>query len=591
MRDRTDAVEAVRAAADLREIVSEYIPLKKSGSRYRALCPFHQEKSPSFYVDADKQLFYCFGCGVGGDVFKFLMLYEKLEFPEALKRLAGRYGIELPAGRSAQGSERQKVLAANRLALGYFREQLARPSGEKARRYLEGRVVAAETIERFQIGYAPEGWTGLKSHLARHLKGSQEAEAEGQGVLAGLLARKEESGRTYDRFRDRVIFPILNLADEWVGFGGRVLDGGEPKYLNSPETPVFSKGDNLYGLPFAREAIRREGYAVLVEGYMDVIALHQAGVPQVVGTLGTGFTAGHVRLLKRYTDRVVVNFDPDAAGRAAARRSLDVLLENGFEVQVVTLPQGKDPDLFVREQGVEAYRRKVGEAMPYIEFLARDAATRVDVGTTRGKVTALNEVLPFLARIDHPVRRAGHVEMLSTVLGIEDRIVLQELRDAVRDRRRTVGPQSAAAASGTRVIGESEARLVRALLDAAEMRATMLEEVEDDDVRPGPIDEIVRTVRRLAQEGVVVTYPRVGAEVSDGARDILTRIAASPQPPATLEEGRGCLRALRAERLQRQMGEIQKRLESGGGAAEVDDLLRRKVALKRRIEALRSASA
>ncbi|HXH28176.1 MAG TPA: DNA primase, partial [Candidatus Polarisedimenticolia bacterium] len=430
MRERGDAVEKVRTAADLREIVSEYLPLKKSGARYRALCPFHQEKSPSFYVDADKQLFYCFGCGVGGDVFKFLMLYEKLEFPEVLRRLAGRFGIEIPAGRTAQDGERQKVLAANRLALGYFREQLARPAGDRARRYLEGRGITAETIERFAIGYAPDGWTGLKSHLARGLKASEAGES--QGVLAGLLARKEESGRTYDRFRDRVMFPILNVADEPIGFGGRVLGGGEPKYLNSPETPAFSKGDNLYGLPFAREAIRREGFAILVEGYMDVIALHQAGVPLAVGTLGTGFTAGHVRLLKRYTDRVVVNFDPDAAGRAAARRSLDVLLEHGFEVQVVTLPQGRDPDLFVREQGAEAYRRRIGDATPYIEFLARDAAARIGVETPRGKIAALNEVLPFLARIDHPVRRAGHIEMLSTVLGIEDRIVLQELRDAVR---------------------------------------------------------------------------------------------------------------------------------------------------------------
>ncbi|HEU4400911.1 MAG TPA: DNA primase [Candidatus Polarisedimenticolia bacterium] len=579
-------VEVVRASADLREIVSDYIPLKKSGSRYRALCPFHTEKTPSFYVDADKQLFYCFGCGAGGDVFKFLMLYEKLEFPEALRTLAGRYGIAVPepGARRGEDSDRQKVLAVNRQALGYFREQFTRPAGEKARRYLAGRGIAPETVERFLLGYAPEGWSGVKAHLARSLP-------EEQAVLAGLLARKEETGRTYDRFRDRVIFPIVNLSDEVIGFGGRVIDGGEPKYLNSPETAAFSKGENLYALPLAKEAVRKEGYAVLVEGYMDAIALHQAGVAHVVATLGTGFTAGHVRLLKRYTDRVVVNFDPDAAGRAATKRSLEVLLENGFEVQVVALPSKQDPDLYVREHGVDAYRKRLTEALPYIEFLAREVAARVDLATSKGKVEALNGVLPFLARLDNPVRRAGHVEMLATVFGIEDRMVLQELNGAVRERRRDLGPAGTAAAAGTRLVSEAESRLLRAVMDDAGVREALLGEiVEEEDLERSRITEVIRAIRRLVEKGDDVTYPRVGADISDAARELLTRIAATPHPPATLEEGRGCLRALRAERFQRQMGDIQKRLERGGEAAVVDELLRNKVTLKRRIEALRDAS-
>lgn len=585
VRDRADTVEAVRAAADLREIVSDYIPLKKSGARFRALCPFHTEKTPSFYVDADKQLFYCFGCGAGGDVFKFLMLYEKMEFPEALRTLAGRYGITIAAGRGAENSDRQKVLAVNREAAGYFREQLQRPAGEKARTYLAARGIAAETVERFMLGYAPDGWTGLKSRLVARLP-------EEQGVLAGLLARKAETGRTYDRFRDRVIFPIVNLADEVIGFGGRVLYEGEPKYLNSPETAAFSKGENLYGLAQAREAIRKQGRAILVEGYMDVIALHQSGVTEAVGTLGTGFTAGHVRLLKRYTDQVVVNFDPDAAGRAATRRSLEVLLENGFEVRVISLPAGKDPDLYVREQGAEGYRARLGEALPYIEYLAREVGRRVDLARTKGKVEALNEVLPFLARLDNPVERAGQVEMLATVFGIEDRLVLQELKEAVRERRKELGPGVLTAATyGVRGgVSEAESRLVRAMMDAREVREAILREMEDGDLDTSRVGEIVKAVGRLVEKGDEVTYPRVGAEISDPARDILTRIAALPHPPATLEEGRGCLKGLRAEKLQRQMGEIQKWLEGSGGAVDVDDLLRQKVTLKRRIEALRDAS-
>ncbi|PYS95492.1 MAG: DNA primase [Acidobacteria bacterium] len=590
-RDRSDAVEVVRASADLREIVSDYLPLKKSsGSKYRALCPFHTEKTPSFYVDADKQLFYCFGCGAGGDVFKFLMLYEKMEFPEALRTLAGRYNIALPAPGGAgarQSSERQKVLAANQSALGYFREQYGKPGGDRARKYLAGRGITRETADRFQIGYAPEGWSGLKGHLAKSVP-------EDQAVLAGLLAKKEETGRTYDRFRERVIFPILNLAAETIGFGGRVIGEGEPKYLNSPETAAFSKGENLYGILFAREAMRKEGHAVLVEGYMDVIALHQAGVEQAVGTLGTGFTAGHVRLLKRYTDRVVVNFDPDAAGRAATRRSLEVLLENGFEVQVVALPPGKDPDLYVREHGVEGYRERLKAAAPCIEYLAREAAGRIDLAAPKGKVEALDAVLPFLAQIDNPVRRAGWVENLATVFGIEDRLVLQSLQDAVRQRRKALGAAGAAAAvaGGARLVSEAEARLLRSVMDSEIVRETLLGElVEDEDLERCRIAEIVKGIRRLVEKGEKVTYPRVGSEISDDARDLLTRIAALPHPPATLEEGRGCLKALRATRFQRQMGEIQKRLEAGGGPAETDELLRRKVHLKRKIEALRDAPA
>src|SRR6266571_4692164 len=567
-RDKSDVVETIRASADLREIVSDYLPLKKSGgSKYRALCPFHTEKTPSFYVDADKQLFYCFGCGVGGDVFKFLMLYEKVEFPEALRTLAGRYGIQIPVGRREENSDRQKVLAVNREAVGYFRDQLQRPAGERARKYLAARGLSAGTIDRFVIGYAPDGWTGLKSHLAGKVP-------EDQAVLAGLLAKKEETGRTYDRFR------------------GRVIGEGEPKYLNSPETAAFSKGENLYGLPLAKEAIRKQGHAVLVEGYMDVIALHQAGVTEAVGTLGTGFTAGHVRLLKRYTDRVVVSFDPDAAGRAATRRSLEVLLENGFEVVVVALPPGKDPDLYVREHGTEGYRARLEEALPYIEYLAREVAKRVDLTRSKGKVEALNEVLPFLARLDNPVQRAGQVEMLATLFGIEDRLVLQELKEAVRERRKELGARGTVAALGARLVGEAESRLVRAMMDAREVREALLGEIiEDKDLEISRVAEVVRAMRRLVEKGEDVTYPRVGAEISDPARDILTRIAAAPHPPATLEEGRGCLLGLRAERLQRQMGEIQKRLEGGGQAAEIDDLLRRKVILKRRMEALKDASA
>jgi DNA primase len=298
-----------------------------------------------------------------------------------------------------------------------------------------------------------------------------------------------------------------------------------------------------------------------------------------------------VRLLKRFTEQVVVNFDPDTAGRQATRRSIETLLENGFEVRVVALPPGKDPDLCVRDDGVERYRERLREALPYIEYLAREVAGRVDVGTTQGKVKALNEVLPFLARLDNPVRRAGHVEMLASVFGIEDRLVLQELKEAVRERRKDVGGRAAAAlGSARRPESEAETGLVRALLDDGGVREALLTEVDEADLSSGRVKDIVRAVRRLAEKGEDVTYPRIGSEIGDDARDVLTWIAAMPHPPMTEEAGRGCLNTLRAARMARQMLDIQKTLESCT-PAESDDLLRRKLALKKQIEALRGVSA
>jgi DNA primase len=586
-----DAVDAVRSAADLYEVVSEYVALKKSGAKFRGLCPFHQEKTPSFYVDPDKQLYYCFGCQSGGDVFKFLMLYEKLEFPEALRSLASRYNVTLPERRdSFETSERQRIVALNRLALAFFRETLLKPAGENGRRYLASRGLNREVAERYALGYAPEGWTALKDHLA-HGAGRDAKGREDLAVVAGLLGRKEESGRTYDRFRDRVIFPIVNLSDEVIGFGGRVIGDGEPKYLNSPDSPAFNKGENLYGLPVAKEAIRKSGFAILVEGYMDAIALQTAGFEQAVATLGTGFTPGHVRLLKRFTESVVVNFDPDAAGRQATRRSLETLLENGFEVRVVALPQGKDPDRFVRDEGAEGYRAQLQSALPYVEYLARETAGRIDVRAANGKVKALNEVLPFVARIDHPVRRASQVEMLASVFGIEDRLVLQELKDAVRDRKRGVRAPAAGTA-GKRTESVPEAYLVRALLDDGAVRRALLPEIDGQEFGSQSVREIVNAVRRLEGAGEEVTWPRIGSEVSDGAREALMVIAAAPQPAPSVDAGRACLRTLHREKILKQMAELQKEIQTRQAAGHAaDELSLRKQALNRQIEALRGASA
>jgi DNA primase len=573
----------VRSSADIREVIAGYVPLKKMGGRFRGLCPFHNEKTPSFYVDGVKQLFYCFGCGTGGDVFKFLMLYEKMEFPEALRTLAKRYGIPVPERNRAASSERQVLLKIHQAALSYFRATLDGKEGAGARAYLRGRALKAETLEAFALGFAPARWDGLKSSLLG------QGFPEDRLVQAGVLARKEETGRTFDRFRGRVIFPIRGLSGEVVGFGGRLIAEGEPKYLNSPETPLFRKGEVLYGLDRTADAIRKQDRAILVEGYMDFLSLHEAGFGELAATLGTGFTPSHARLLSRYTRRVVVNFDPDSAGQAATRRSLDILLESGFDVRVLRLPGGKDPDRFVREEGAERYAALLESAPAYLEYLAREAAGRVDLATPAGKIQALNQVLPFVARLESALERSEQVKLLSEVFRIQDGIVLQELKAAVGSRRTNL--KSIAAPGPREALQGPAARLMKIFIELPEARPDLQNELHDEDLAGSGFEGIWSAARDMAADSEV-TYGRLGDRLSDAsARDLLIGLASMPGPEGVLGEAQDCIRKLRKGRLARRLQELQEELEKAGDGAPVDDLLRRKMDLRREIRALRSAPA
>src|SRR5262245_2089027 len=347
MNSDREFVDRVRSAAEIGRTVGEFVRLRRVGRRLVGLCPFHAEKTGSFSVDEQKQLFHCFGCGAGGDVFKFMMLHEKLDFREALEALAEKHGIEVPRrarSETAPKGLKERLLEANGAAASWFRAQLAEPRvGAAGRAYLEQRGVGSRTIEQLGIGFAPREWDGLRRHLLA--RGFTQDEL----VASGLVVVRADGSGVYDRFRERIIFPIVSAGGKIVGFGGRAIAppaelGNRPKYLNSPETPVYSKSETLYGLYPAREALKREGAAVLVEGYLDFASLFEAGIENVVASLGTAFTEGHARLLARYVDGVVVNYDPDAAGRAATLRSLAPLVAKGLRVRVLRLPAGEDPD-------------------------------------------------------------------------------------------------------------------------------------------------------------------------------------------------------------------------------------------------------
>jgi len=583
-RSDEDFLEKVRASLDIREIVAGYLPLKKVGGRYRGLCPFHTEKTPSFHVDAGKQLFYCFGCGTGGDAFKFLMLYEKVDFPEALRLLARRYGIPLPQRVHHASSERQALLKIHQAAIAYFRKTLLESSeGKAGREYLKGRGLNAEIEAAFSLGFAAARWDGLKSALLG--QGFPEA----QLLSAGLLLKKEETGRTFDRFRSRLIFPIRNLSGECVGFGGRMVGEGEPKYLNSPETPLFHKGEILYGLDLTADAIRKNDCAILVEGYMDFLSLHQAGIGGLAATLGTGFTPSHARLLARFTRRVVVNFDPDSAGQAATRRSLDILLESGFEVRVLQLPGGKDPDRFVREEGSQRYRELLESAPTYLEYLARESAQHVDLASPAGKIQALNLVLPYVARLESAVERSEQVKLLSEVFRIQDGIVLQELKSAVAARRTNLRSVSISGPADT--LRGPAARLLKLFIELPEARQALGPSLGDEDLAGSDVERIWRVAKDMAVEGEM-SYGRLGSRLADPAdQDLLLRLASMPGPVANLCEAEECVRRLREGRLARRLQELQQKLESAADGAAVDDLLRQKMDLRREIHALRSAPA
>ena len=414
---------------DVVDLIDGFVPLKKAGANYAACCPFHNEKSPSFTVSPTKQFYHCFGCGAHGSAISFLMEYSGLGFVDAIKDLSSRVGLQVPEDEGRRAHDGPKITALTDLmarAAKYYYEQLKR--SETAIDYLKARGVSGEIAQKFGIGYAPDGWQNLGAAFDDYTISELQ--------VAGLVI-KNEQGRLYDRFRDRVMFPIMNQKGEVIAFGGRVMGEGEPKYLNSPETPLFEKGREVFGLPQARAALRDKDTAIVVEGYMDVVALAQHGVGNAVATLGTATTATHVQKLLRQVDRIVYCFDGDNAGRKAAWRALENSLEALPEqksIGFVFLPDGEDPDSYVRSQGTEAFERLITQAMPLSEFLLRELASRCDMTSAEGRAKLVAEAKPLLGRLQTPLLRLQLVKRLAEASGFSQPEVerLCDLRPIVR---------------------------------------------------------------------------------------------------------------------------------------------------------------
>ncbi len=424
--DLSDAKEEVKKAADIIEIIGQHVQLKKRGQNYVGLCPFHSERSPSFTVNQDKQIYHCFGCGRGGDVFTFWMDYHNLSFSQSLKDLAGRYNIDLPRYGNLP-AEREKaelkelLFKTNRLAAEYFHNILVKSAdGKPGRDYFSRRHISGETISKFKLGYAVKRWDGLINYLR------SKNVSLGTGAKAGLLMAKKD-GDYYDHFRDRIIFPIFDLNHQIIGFGGRVLGDSLPKYINTPETPLYHKGESLYGLDSAFKDIRERGLAIIVEGYMDTLVLRQHGISNVVAILGTALTSDQIRRLKGYTKEVVVLFDPDDAGRLAALRSFPLFLNEGISAKVLVLPQGEDPDSFVNRYGSDEFQELLEGAIPIFDFYLDQALAHMDAGVD-GQIRVLREVLPIFKDLESGATRFLYVQRFSEKTGINEAIVWQELR-------------------------------------------------------------------------------------------------------------------------------------------------------------------
>lgn len=579
-------VEEVRRAADIVKVISDQIGLKKMGTSWKGLCPFHQEKSPSFNVRQEPPVFHCFGCGEGGDVFKFLMLRERMSFPEAIETLARQFGVPIPEGRFEPGPDRKErdgLLALMEAAAEHFTRTLRTGPGTKAREYLLGRGFQKETLERIRAGAAPDSW----DDMLKALRGRYTPETLHKAGL--ILPRKSGDGH-YDRFRDRAVFPILNDGGKVVGFGARSLDGSEPKYLNSPESPVYHKGQVLYGLSWAREAIRSQRRVVLMEGYLDVARALECGVEEAVATCGTALTASHARLLRRFADTVCLNFDQDEAGQRAALKSLEALLGEGLRVRVVELPEGHDPDSFLKAEGGDAYRARVEEAPEAMEWLMRRAEQAHDVGSPEGKAGFLSALLPTLGRIDNAVERSAWLMRAVERGGLDEGAARAEMRRALGGRGTGASGVAEAARRApvpraTRALMPAERWLLALIVAGADGIDEALAEIGEADIDGLRAAPLLRAAKAIWRREETLTLSALETEVADeDARRLLSEIAIEGVP----EEGLSavdCVKEIQRQPIKARMAEIQKRLQGATGES-LEALLIEKTRLVRQMASL-----
>ena len=579
-------IDDLKAQVDIVQVVQDYVPLKRSGSSYKGLCPFHSEKTPSFHVHGDKGFFHCFGCNVGGDVLKFVELQEKLGFQDAVRQLAQRFGVAVPEPETehdaAADAEREALLTVHEAASEFFRERLADASGRQAREHLDARGVTDETAARLGLGFAPPHGDSLITYLRGR------SYSDTVLVRSGLAAARE--GRPLvDRFRNRLMVPIARDTGSVVAFGARALQQGQqPKYLNSPETAIYSKSRTLYGLHLSKSAIRKAGYAVLVEGYFDLAQALQAGVNTVVASCGTAVNEQQARLLKRFASKVIVSFDPDPAGAAAAARSGELLLAEGLQVNVAVLDDGEDPDTCIQKHGAARYVEKLRTSRPYPEYLLDREAAEHDLTRGDHRREFLNRMLQVAARIPDAPSRDLFADRLAHQAGVLEDVVRAEIRKAAVARRTTLDVRQV---STGRTVKTAEKGLIWALVRDTRAALEVIGGLADEDLAGLTTAPILSTARSLAEWPADTVLDTLRERLSKEEAGWMARVGAAERAVASASDCGNALKQLGCERqratLQHEIDRCQ-HLGTPSALAEIDLLLQKKQALLTKLESLRS---
>jgi DNA primase len=589
MRYPQTFVDDLKRQADIVRVVGDYVTLKKKGANWMACCPFHKEKTPSFSVSPAKEIFYCFGCHKGGSVFNFVMEIERVSFPEAIRLVAEKSGVPVPkltddSRFEARRLEVDDVIQLNKWALEWWEQQLELGDAEAraAREYLAQREITDETRRTFHLGFAPDSWDALSSHLR------QKGASQDQIDRSGLVARKEETGRTYDRFRGRLIFPVMDIQGRPIAFGGRTLKNEDAKYINSPETAAYVKGRNLFGLNLTRDEIRRQGYAILVEGFLDLIVPYQFGVRNVVASLGTALTPDQVKLLSRFARKVVVNYDGDRAGVQAAKKAIEILLTEDLEVKVLVLPDNADPDEFIRKVGASEYQRQRGEAQPHIQFVIDQAVRDRKLTNPADKEAAIDEVLPFIRAVRSRIQKREYFDIAMDSLRIGDVSLRRELWQSLRGSD-GVRPPVKRESGGQTQATPAEQRLLSVLFADEKLRREVLPMLDAADYEDLPTAAIFRSLRELENEGSAIDFETLSQKTEGDALStrLLPMLLMSESLHASNEHysAAECVHTFRLMKTNQRIEEIRAELaaaEREGDSERVSLLSQEQVELARR---------
>ncbi|MFH1191763.1 MAG: DNA primase [Candidatus Omnitrophota bacterium] len=554
-------LEDILGRVDLVEIISGYVPLKKAGANFKTNCPFHHEKTASFMVSPERQIYHCFGCGESGNAFKFLMRHERMEFPEAVEMLAKKCGVILPEQDKPElaraASLNNQLYKINELAVSFYEGNLHSGSAGQAINYLSGRGISLATIKEFRLGLAASGWDNLINFLRN--KNVALALME----QAGLVLPKD-SGGYYDRFRNRIIFPVLDTRGRMIGFGARVMDSSLPKYINSPETPVYSKGKNLFGFNLSKDFIRDADSVVIVEGYLDFMIPYQEGLKNIVASQGTALTLEQIKLLKRYTRNVVMVYDGDTAGEIATLRSLDLLIDEGINVKVVPLPQGMDPDVLVRNEGINTLKAKVEEAVSFFDYKLDVLKTRYNIKEAPGLAKIASEMLLTINKFDNAILRGEYTKRLSEQMHIPEQDILEELRKlkpAV-----SVPPKlPVISGRGQSQINPAEKLLIKFMLEEKELIEKIMQQLSPADFADARTAKIISLMQELVQQGkniepsVLMNYFN-----EDDASQL---VCETMFMPALTQEGRekavnDCIARIKVQRLKSQREHLHIQIKS-----------------------------